>query len=152
MKTELVISASSDQADIALLEDGRLQELIKEKGDDSFSVGDVYLGTVKKLATGLNAAFVDVGYEKDAFLHYHDLGPQIRSSLLFSKRTMAGKHGWSLSNFKSQALIHKEGKIDEVLKTGMSIPVQIAKEPISTKGPRITSELSIAGRFIVLVP
>ena len=79
MKTELVISASSDRADIALLEDGRLQELIKEKGDDSFSVGDVYLGTVKKLATGLNAAFVDVGYEKDAFLHYHDLGPQINS-------------------------------------------------------------------------
>lgn len=153
METELIINAqSSDQAVIALLQNGKLTELVLEKSDDSFSVGDIYLGRVKKLASGLNAAFVDVGYEKDAFLHYHDLGPQIRSSLLFSKRTMAGKHGWSLSNFKSQALIHKEGKIDEVLKTGMSIPVQIAKEPISTKGPRITSELSIAGRFIVLVP
>lgn len=153
MKTELIINAqSSDQAEIALLQNGKLTELVLEKSDDSFSVGDIYLGRVKKLASGLNAAFVDVGYEKDAFLHYHDLGPQIRSSLLFSKRTMSGKHGWSLSNFKPQPSIVKEGKIDQVLKSGMSIPVQIAKEPISTKGPRITSELSIAGRFIVLVP
>ena len=152
MKTELVISASSDQADIALLEDGRLQELIKEKGDDSFSVGDVYLGTVKKLATGLNAAFVDVGYEKDAFLHYHDLGPQIKSWQTYLRRTFKGKQLSNITNFKAEPNIEKEGNIGDVLKQGDQILVQITKEPISTKGPRITAELSIAGRFVVLVP
>lgn len=152
MKTELVISSSSDQADIALLEDGRLQELIKEKGDDSFSVGDVYLGTVKKLATGLNAAFVDVGYEKDAFLHYHDLGPQIKSWQTYLRRTLKGKQLSNITNFKAEPNIEKEGNIGDVLKQGDQILVQITKEPISTKGPRITAELSIAGRFVVLVP
>ncbi|MDA7804561.1 Rne/Rng family ribonuclease [Schleiferiaceae bacterium] len=152
MKTELVISASSDQADIALLEDGRLQELIKEKGDDSFSVGDVYLGTVKKLATGLNAAFVDVGYEKDAFLHYHDLGPQIKSWQTYLRRTLKGKQLSNITNFKAEPNIEKEGNIGDVIKQGDQILVQITKEPISTKGPRITAELSIAGRFVVLVP
>ena len=152
MKTELVISASSDQADIALLEDGRLQELIKEKGDDSFSVGDVYLGTVKKLATGLNAAFVDVGYEKDAFLHYHDLGPQIKSWQTYLRRTLKGKQLSNITNFIAEPNIEKEGNIGDVLKQGDLILVQITKEPISTKGPRITAELSIAGRFVVLVP
>jgi len=152
MRTELVISASSDRADIALLEDGRLQELIKEKGDDSFSVGDVYLGTVKKLATGLNAAFVDVGYEKDAFLHYHDLGPQINSWQSYLRRTLNGKQQSNLTNFKSEPNIEKEGNIGDVIKQGDQILVQITKEPISTKGPRITAELSIAGRFVVLVP
>lgn len=152
MRTELVISASSDRADIALLEDGRLQELIKEKGDDSFSVGDVYLGTVKKLATGLNAAFVDVGYEKDAFLHYHDLGPQIKSWQSFLRRTLKGKQQSNITNFTSEPNIEKEGNIGDVLQQGDQILVQITKEPISTKGPRITAELSIAGRFVVLVP
>ena len=152
MKTELVISASSDQADIALLEDGRLQELIKEKGDDSFSVGDVYLGTVKKLATSLNAAFVDVGYEKDAFLHYNDLGPQIKSWQTYLRRTLKGKQLSSITNFKAEPNIEKDGNIGDVLKQGDQILVQITKEPISTKGPRITAELSIAGRFVVLVP
>ena len=152
MRTELVISASSDRADIALLEGGRLQELIKEKGDDSFSVGDVYLGTVKKLATGLNAAFVDVGYEKDAFLHYQDLGPQLNSWQSYLRRTLKGKQQSNLTNFKNEANIQKEGNIGDVLKQGDQILVQITKEPISTKGPRITAELSIAGRFVVLVP
>jgi ribonuclease G len=152
MRTELVISADSDRADIALLEDGRLQELIKEKGDDSFSVGDVYLGTVKKLATGLNAAFVNVGYEKDAFLHYHDLGPQINSWQTFLRRTLKGKQQANITNFETSSNIEKEGNIGDVLKQGDQILVQITKEPISTKGPRITAELSIAGRFVVLVP
>jgi ribonuclease G len=101
---------------------------------------------------GLNAAFVDVGYEKDAFLHYHDLGPQIRSLNKFTKRTLTGKQRWSLSDFSSEKDIDKNGSIKDVLKSGQSQLVQIAKEPISTKGPRITSELSLAGRYIVLVP
>lgn len=152
MRTELVISANSDRADIALLEDGRLQELIKEKGDDSFSVGDVYLGTVRKLATGLNAAFVDVGYEKDAFLHYHDLGPQVKTWMSYLRKTLKGKQLHTITNFVAEPNIDKEGNIGDVLKAGDQILVQITKEPISTKGPRITTELSIAGRYVVLVP
>lgn len=153
MNLELVInSQGTDRVVVALLRNGKLLELFEEKSDDSFSVGDIYLGRVRKIATGLNAAFVDVGYDKDAFLHYHDLGPQIKSSLLYSKRVKQGKMGWSLNNFEMQPLILKDGSIEEVLKAGQEVLVQIAKEPISTKGPRITSELSLAGRFIVLVP
>jgi ribonuclease G len=152
VQTKLIINARAEQAVIALLQDDKLTELILEKSDNRFSVGDIYLGKVKKIATGLNAAFVDVGYDKDAFLHYHDLGPQIRSWQTFLKRTQKGKQGWSLTNFRIEPHINKDGKIDEVLKSGQDILVQIAKEPISTKGPRITSEISLPGRFLVLVP
>lgn len=152
MRTKLIINARAEQAEIALLQDDRLTELILEKSDNRFSVGDIYLGRVKKLASGLNAAFVDVGYAKDAFLHYHDLGPQIKSWLSFLKRSQKGKQQWSIANFKMQPLIDKNGSMDEVLKTGQEILVQIAKEPISTKGPRITSEISLPGRYVVLVP
>ena len=133
MRTKLIINARQEQAVIALLQDDKLTELILEKSDDRFSVGDIYLGKAKKLASGLNAAFVDVGYDKDAFLHYHDLGPQINSWQNFLKRTQKGKQQWSLTNFNLQPHINKDGKIDEVLKSGMEILVQIAKEPISTK-------------------
>jgi ribonuclease G len=153
VSTELFIHSTSDEsAVIALQKDGKLTELLHQDADNNFSVGDVYLGKVKKLAPSLNAAFVEVGYEKDAFLHYHDLGPQIRSSINFSKKTQQGKQHANLTGFKIQPLIKKDGKIEDVLQPGQDILVQIAKEPISTKGPRITSELSIAGRYIVLVP
>jgi len=102
---------------------------------------------------GLNAAFVDVGYEKDAFLHYLDLGPQVRSLLKFSKLAQSGKPlAINAENFKLEPDIEKTGKITQVLTTGLQILVQIAKEPISTKGPRISSEISFAGRYLVLVP
>lgn len=152
MRNELVIHSRENEAVIALLQDGKLTELHTESDDDRFSVGDIYVGRVRKLAKGLNAAFVDVGYEKDAFLHYHDLGPQVNSWLSFLKRTQTGKQHSNITNFQFQPLIEKSGSIDEVLKPGQNIVVQIAKEPISTKGPRITSEISLAGRFIVLVP
>lgn len=152
MSTELVInSRTADEVGIALLRDGKLNELHYDNTED-FAVGDIYLGRIKKVVPGLNAAFVDVGYEKDAFLHYHDLGPQIRSLNKFIKRTQTGKQRWSLADFQSEPDIDKNGTIQKVLKPGQNLLVQIAKEPISTKGPRITSELSVAGRFIVLVP
>jgi len=152
VSTELVInSRTADQVAVALLKDGKLSELHYDNSDE-FAVGDIYLGKIKKVVPGLNAAFVDVGYEKDAFLHYHDLGPQIRSLNKFTKRTLTGKQRWSLSDFSSEKDIDKNGSIKDVLKSGQSQLVQIAKEPISTKGPRITSELSLAGRYIVLVP
>lgn len=153
MDKELIISASSRVVDIALLENKKLTELHQEKHNNNYTVGDLYLGRVKKLVPGLNAAFVDVGYEKDAFLHYFDLGPQAANVNTYTKgvRTNSLKTA-SLENFDLLPDINKEGNIKEVLKTGQEILVQVAKEPISSKGPRITTELSIAGRFLVLVP
>lgn len=152
MSTELIInSRTADSVAVALLKDGRLSELHYDNTDE-FAVGDIYMGKIKRIVPGLNAAFVDVGYEKDAFLHYHDLGPQIKSLLKFTRKTQTGKQRWSLTDFEPEADIDKNGSIDNVLREGHNILVQIAKEPISTKGPRITSELSLAGRYVVLVP
>ncbi|MFD2551239.1 Rne/Rng family ribonuclease [Bizionia sediminis] len=153
MNKELIIRSGSDTVDFALLKDGRLVELQKDEGGNNFSVGDVFIAKIRKAVPGLNAAFVNVGYEKDAFLHYHDLGPKLPSLLKFTKRVSTGKlKDYSLKNFPFEKDIDKDGKITDVLKSNQSTLVQIVKEPISTKGPRISSELSIAGRYIVLVP
>ena len=153
MSYELFIRSSSREVDFALLKDGRLVELNKEEEDNKFSVGDIYLAKIRKTVPGLNAAFVNVGYEKDAFLHYHDLGPKVLSLLKFIKRVSTGKlKDYSLKEFPLEKEIDKHGGINDSLKSNQSILVQIVKEPISTKGPRISSELSIAGRYIVLVP
>ncbi len=153
MDRDLVINSNSSGVDIALLEDKYLVELTKEKSNKKYSVGDVYLGKVRKLMPGLNAAFVNVGYEKDAFLHYLDLGPQVKSLIKFSKLANAGKiSNIPLSEFRLEQDIEKTGKISDVLSVNQPILVQIAKEPISTKGPRISSEISFAGRYLVLVP
>lgn len=153
MNNELIIDSSSSEVVIALLNDKRLVELNKEKSNNNFSVGDIYLGRIKKVMQGLNAAFVDVGYEKDAFLHYLDLGPQINSLNKFTKLVQTGKQkSAGLSYFQLDPDIDKSGKISNVISSNQQILVQIAKEPISTKGPRISSELSLAGRYLVLVP
>lgn len=154
MDKELIINANSSEVEIALLEDKFLVELHKEQNNNNYSVGDVYLGRVKKIMPGLNAAFVDVGYEKDAFLHYLDLGPQVRSLNKFSKAVQNGPANQKpqLETFKLEPDIEKTGKITQVLTSNQQVLVQIAKEPISTKGPRISSEISFAGRFLVLVP
>jgi ribonuclease G len=150
---ELIINADSSEVNIALLEDKVLVELNKEKTNNNFAVGDVYLGRIKKIMPGLNAAFVDVGYEKDAFLHYLDLGPQINSFQKFTRNALAGKEAQvQMTEFEVEADIEKTGKIAQVLSPNQQILVQIAKEPISTKGPRISSEISFAGRYLVLVP
>ena len=113
----------------------------------------MFIAKIRKAVPGLNAAFVDVGYEKDAFLHYHDLGPQLPSLIKFIKRVSTGKPtDFLLKNFQFEKEIDKDGSITDALKANQSILVQIVKEPISTKGPSISSELSIAGRYIVLVP
>ncbi len=153
VERELIISSRTSEVDIALLEDKVLVELHKEKTNNQFSVGDVYLGRVKKILPGLNAAFVDVGYPKEAFLHYLDLGPQIRSLIKFKKMVSESKNDTvTMDSFKCEPDIEKNGKIASVLTAGDFIPVQIAKEPISTKGPRISAEISFAGRYLVLVP
>ncbi len=153
MDRELIIDSNSSGVDIALLEDKYLVELHKEKNNKQYSVGDVYLGKVRKIMPGLNAAFVNVGHDKDAFLHYLDLGPQVRSLNRYTKLAMSGKASQlALDEFRLDPEIEKTGKISDVLSVNQQILVQIAKEPISTKGPRITSEICFAGRYLVLAP
>jgi ribonuclease G len=153
VSNELIIDVSPSHVEIALLENKRLVELNREDSNAKFAVGDIYLGKVKKIMPGLNAAFVDVGYEKDAFLHYLDLGPQFQTLNKFLKLAGSKKSKFvPVSKIHPDPDINKEGKITEVVKQGQSILVQIAKEPISTKGPRLTSEISVAGRNMVLMP
>ena len=150
---ELIIRSSSEAVDFALLKDGKLIELHKEEEKSNFQVGDIFIAKIRKPVAGLNAAFVNVGFEKDAFLHYHDLGPNLASQLKFIKLVSAGKlKDFSLKSFQFDNEIDKDGTITDVLSANQSILVQVVKEPISTKGPRISAELSLAGRFIVLVP
>lgn len=154
MNFELVINSHPNGGvDIALLRDKKLVELHHEKADNNFAVGDVYLGTVNKLMPGLNAAFVDVGHEKDAFLHYLDLGPQIKSQLKHIKllRNNVNASVWPEAN-QNEPDIEKTGKIGQVLQRMQQVVVQVTKEPISNKGPRLTSQLSLAGRYVVLMP
>ncbi len=153
MNNELIVRSGSDNVDFALLKDGKLIELQRDKDDSKFAVGDIFIAKIKKTVPGLNAAFVNVGYEKDAFLHYHDLGPKLTTLLKFVKRVSAGRlRDFSLKNFPFEKDIDKDGGVNQVLKSNQSILVQVVKEPISTKGPRISSEISIAGRYLVLVP
>ncbi len=151
MNKELIINAAPVGVEIALLEDKKLVELHHEKADASFAVGDLYLGKVKKLIPGLNAAFVDVGFEKDAFLHYTDLSPYARSLLKFTQRSM-NEGAFDFSTFQTEPEIIKTGKINEVLGQKPNILVQILKEPIAAKGPRLSCEISLPGRFVVVTP
>lgn len=153
MSKELIINSTPKGDRIALLQDKRILEYHLEEAEEHFSVGDLYLGTVRKLVSGLNAAFIDIGYEKDAFLHYLDLGQNINSLNKFTREVIAKRvENGSLDGFKLEPEIDKHGKIDKVLTKGSPILVQVVKEPISTKGPRLSCDLSIAGRFLVLVP
>jgi ribonuclease G len=151
---ELIINSTGHGVDIAMLEDKKLVELHTEKTDARFAVGDLYLGKVKKLIPGLNAAFVDVGFEKDAFLHYTDLSPYARSLLKFTQTAINDKSTdvFDFGQFQVEPEIIKTGKINEVLNGKPNILVQILKEPIANKGPRLSCEISLPGRFIVLTP
>lgn len=153
MKFDLIIDSRPSEVAIALLKNGALVELHKEKHEKKYSVGDIYLSKIKRIVPGLNAAFVDVGHEKDGFLHYLDLGPQLHSFKKFTEKTTNQKlNTASLKNFKKQKDIEKKGNIKDVLKEKSTLLVQISKEAISTKGPRLTAEISLAGRFMVLLP
>jgi len=153
LSNELIISATQDGCRIALLKDKQLAEFHEETNGSKFVVGDIYLGTVKKIVPGLNAAFIDIGFEKDAFLHYLDLGAQFGSLQKFTKLVRSKKiTGGKLDKFQLEKDIDKHGKIGQQLAKNLLIPVQVVKEPISTKGPRLSCELSLAGRYLVLVP
>ncbi len=151
---DLLVDVRSTEVQIALLENNRLIELNKESSTGrSFSVGDVYLGRVKKIMPALNAAFVDIGDEKEAFIHYLDLGFYFGAFDEFARRLNSNTDASNLyKSIKLGKVLEKEGRIEEVLKPGQMIIVQIVKEPISTKGSRLTAEISLAGRNIVLLP
>ncbi len=152
MTSELIVDVQpSKKMSIALLEDKRLAEYQEEGLSEHFAVGNVYLARVKKIMTGLNACFVNVGYERDAFLHYLDLGEHFHSYEKLLERAAKGRVG-RLSAFPRQADLDREGSIQNTVKTGQDVLVQIVKEPISTKGPRLTCEISFAGRYLVMMP
>ena len=154
MKSELIVDVQPQEIAIALTEDDRLQEVSREqRNKDNFSVGNIYYGRVKKVMPALNAVFVDVGYEKEAFLHYLDLGSQFRTLQSYVTKAVSDRRRVPrLQNTPRQPEVGKSGNISDVLKVGDPILVQVSKEPINTKGPRLTAEISIAGRNMVLIP
>ncbi|MBR8702871.1 Rne/Rng family ribonuclease [Porphyromonas levii] len=152
MKSELIIDVRPKEVSIAVLEDKRLVELQREKQNIAYSVGDIYLGRVKKIMPGLNAAFVDIGHKKEAFLHYRDLGASFRTAKIFIQAQRKYGKGFSPERVRLEKEIDKAGAIADMLQQGDELMVQITKEAISTKGPRVSSELSFAGRYLVLIP
>ncbi|NCX96123.1 MAG: ribonuclease E/G, partial [Chitinophagia bacterium] len=155
MNKELIINATPNGVEIALLENKKLSELHFEKNHNQFAVGDMYLGKIKKFMPELNAVFVDIGFEKDAFLHYTDLSPYFRSLLKFTKQSIDGNTAWGehFGSFTNETEIQKNGKITDVFNNGKpDVLVQILKEPISAKGPRLSCEIALPGRFIVVTP
>ncbi|MEE0978678.1 MAG: Rne/Rng family ribonuclease [Muribaculaceae bacterium] len=153
MRSELIVDVQKNEVSIALLEDSRLVSLQKESRNLAYAVGDIYLAKVKKLMPGLNAAFVNVGYEKDAFLHYLDLGSRFASYSAFVKELLADKKKIpQLSKLALLPEIDKHGTIADQISPGQELLVQIVKEPISSKGPRLTTEISFTGRYLVLIP
>ncbi len=153
MISEVVIDVQQKDISIALLEDKSLVEYQSEARSASFSVGNIYIAKVKKLMPGLNACFVDVGYERDAFLHYLDLGSQFNSYAKYLKQVQGDrKKLYPISKATHLPELKKDGSVQGTLTVGQEVLVQIVKEPISTKGPRLTCELSFAGRNMVLIP
>ena len=153
MTSEVVIDVRAKEISIALLEDKKLVEYQSEARSASFSVGNIYIAKVRKLMPGLNACFVDVGFERDAFLHYLDLGSQFNSYAKYLKQVQSDrKKLYPISKASRLPDLKKDGSIATTLTAGQEVLVQIVKEPISTKGPRLTGELSFAGRYLVLMP
>ena len=153
MKSEVFVDVRPKDISIALLEDKCLVEFQKEGRAASFSVGNIYLAKIRKLMPGLNACFVDVGFERDAFLHYLDLGPQFNSHAKYLKQVLSDrKKLYPISKATVLPDIDKGGSVQNTLQQGQEVLVQIVKEPISTKGPRLTCEISFAGRYLVLIP
>lgn len=152
MTSEVIVDVSPKEISIALLEDKRLVEYQREGRTEHFSVGNIYLAKVKKLMPGLNACFVNVGHERDAFLHYLDLGTRYHAVEKYLQLAGDGKKNVPLDKVQRQPDLDKDGSIQNTLKVGQEILVQIVKEPINTKGPRLTAELTFAGRYLVLEP
>lgn len=153
MDKEIIIRSSASKIDYALTKGGRLVELYQDEDENKFAVSDIFIAKSKKVLSGLNASFVDVGYVKDGFLHYHDLGPGYLTQLKFTKQIISGRRkNYALKDIKPEKQLEKGGAIEKIVSPGQPILVQVVKEPISTKGPRLSAELSLPGRYVVLVP
>ena len=153
MTSEVIVDVQKSDISIALLEDKRLVEFQKEGRSEQFAVGNIYLAKVRKIMPGLNACFVNVGYERDAFLHYLDLGVRYRQFEHYLSLIKGGKRKpLPLNKVPRQPNTEKDGQIQNTVSVGQEVLVQIVKEPISTKGPRLTCEISFAGRYLVLIP
>jgi ribonuclease G len=153
MDKEIIIRSSATKIDYALTKNGRLVELHKDEEKTKFAVSDIFIAKSRKVLSGLNATFVDVGYEKDGFLHYHDLGVKYLTQLKFTKQVLSGRRkNFTLKDIKFEKDIEKHGAIEDAVSPTQPILVQVVKEPISTKGPRLSAELSLPGRYVVLVP
>ncbi len=153
MNSELIIDSQPSEVTLALLEDQRLVEYQCEKSDSRYSVGNIYAAKVKKIMPALNACFVEVGHEREAFLHYQDLGINFLTLKKYTKQVLSDRKRLSgMDKLKRQPDLPKVGEIQSVLEVGQELLVQIVKEPISTKGPRLTCEISFPGRYLVLIP
>ncbi|MGI6291761.1 MAG: ribonuclease E/G [Bacteroidales bacterium] len=150
---ELFVNTTNANVEIALQEDGNLVEFHREFSGNEFTVGNIYVGRVKKILHGLNAAFIDIGHQKDAFLHYLDLGVKVKTINKFVKNRLQNNPNYlSIESIKEEEHIAKKGNIKDILTVNQLILVQIIKEPISTKGPRVSGDISLAGRFLVFIP
>ena len=152
MNRELFIHELTDGVELALLEDKKLVELHQDDEGQDFSVGDIVLAKIQKILPGLNAAFVDIGHQKNGFLHYTDLGPQVKSLMKFAKLAFDGVAATDLRDFKLEPETSKTGRIASTITKKQPLIVQIIKEPISTKGHRLSSDISLPGRYLVLIP
>ena len=153
MTSEVFVDVQPQKISIVLTEDKKLVEFQEESVSTSFAVGNLYLAKVRKLMPGLNACFVNVGYERDAFLHYADLGTQFNSYAKYLRQVLSDKKNlFPYTKATLQPELEKEGSVQNILKQGQEILVQVVKEPISTKGPRLSCELSFPGRYLVLTP
>ena len=152
MNKEIIIRGRKNSVDIALLEDSKLLEIVSSNNDINFAVGDIYLAKIKKIIPSLNAVFVNLGYEHAAFLHYNDIGPNFESFHSYLKNLSENKRNPNFCSTNLQPEIDKNGTVSDLLQIGELILVQVAKEPISTKGPKLSAEISIAGRNIILIP
>jgi len=153
VEKELIVNVTATGVEMALVENDKLVELHHQKTNNNFTVGDILIGKIRKQMPGLNAAFIDIGHRKDAFLHYTDLGPKLRSLQKWTNGVMNGSiNTHKLDSFKFEEEIVKTGKIDQVLNKRHPVLVQILKEPISTKGPRLSCEINLPGRYMVISP
>lgn len=147
-KREILINAAPRETRVAILEDDELVELLVDRPEARRMVGDIYLGRVEAVLPGIQAAFVDIGTEKSAFLHASDLVvPEDDDDEDADDEDEDDGDGQP-----SRSRGGKGPPIQDVLKRGQELLVQVSKEPISTKGPRVTAQVSLAGRFLVYMP
>ncbi len=152
MKREILINANPRETRVAIIEDDQLVELLVDRPETRRMVGDIYLGRVEAVLPGIQAAFVDIGTEKSAFLHASDL--------VYPEDEADADHDDDNDDEDDEADAGGAGRrrrakapaIQDVLKRGQDLLVQVSKEPISTKGPRVTAQVSLAGRFLVYMP